>query len=241
MLTSNERVTEKVWVVALIESLGADRWLIIDGWCTVGAGLENSPRENVACLNFTIFSPVRAFGPGNGGGGGGDPGLFDTQTDAIARKELQDKLKNFSKSNCNKVFADVIEGYSTSGFVGEAKTTEFYAARNQPYASLTQNQVVGNGNKASLNNSLQFGQTARTIQGSLGAAVLLGPNFFSDTVPGQQNTLVHELLHVYTNGWSDPEIFDAFKDYGLKHINPGSGDITGWISTDCTKTPTGAN
>jgi hypothetical protein len=69
--------------------------------------------------------------------------------------------------------------------------------------------------------------------------VLLGANFFSDTSADQQSVLLHEMLHVDTH-WSDTEIFQKFASYGLQHINPGTGDITAWISTGCTSTPPGA-
>jgi hypothetical protein len=68
-------------------------------------------------------------------------------------------------------------------------------------------------------------------------AIILGANFPSNTDPVfQQNLPLHELLHAYTE-WSDAEIFDAFKSYGLQNLNGGSEDISAWLSTDCKSTP----
>lgn len=160
-------------------------------------------------------------------------------TDNTARKELKDRLKNFKDSNCDKVFGSVIEGYSTKDFLNSPNNTEFYNVQKGNYANLTQNQVVGNGSQTRLGSSLGFGETAQTITGNLGTAVLLGPNFFSNTdATFQSNVLLHELLHAYTGGWSDAEIFSNFSAYGLTNPNGDSEDISAWLSTDCTKTPT---
>ena len=185
-----------------------------------------------SALPSGLSGPNPARGPGGTGGGGGRP--VDAATDQQARGTLNERLANFASSNCAKVFDSVIEGYTTSGFVAYANTTEFYNARSASFGNLTQNQVVGNGVQTTLNNSVPYGVDAVTIWGSGGNAVLLGANYFSGTRVSQQNTLVHELLHAYTH-WSDPEIFDAFKDYGLAHVNPGSSDITDWLRNDCRK------
>jgi hypothetical protein len=169
--------------------------------------------------------------------GGGNGRVTDSSTDILARQVLSAKLKGFASSNCNKVFNQVIDGYSTGGFVGEIYSTEFYDVTKTQLGSLTQDQVVGNGNNQSLSGTVGSGLAA-TIQSSSAAAILLGTNFWTDTASDQQNVLLHELLHVDTN-WSDPEIFNNFAAYGLSKLNFGSGDITAWISTDCKTTPPG--
>lgn len=78
-----------------------------------------------------------------------------------------------------------------------------------------------------------------TISSASASAVLLGAEFYSNTnAVYQQNVLLHEMIHVYTGGWSDAEIFSNFKDYGLSNPNRDTEDISAWLSTDCTKTPT---
>ena len=47
----------------------------------------------------------------------------DTGTDGISRSKLNQRLKNFQGSNCDKVFAAVIGGYTTSDFTGAVKST----------------------------------------------------------------------------------------------------------------------
>ncbi len=163
----------------------------------------------------------------------GDP--VDAATNQQARGRLNERLANFASSNCAKVFDSVIEDYTTSDFVSYVETTQFYAARSPSFGNLTQNQVVGNGVQTTLNNSLPYGWDAKTIWGPAGNAVLLAPNYFSNTNQAfQQNTLLHELLHAYTH-WNDHEIFEAFKDYGIKQVNPGAGDIFEWLKNDCKK------
>ena len=174
--------------------------------------------------------------PEETGAGGGRP--IDSVTDASARKRLGDRLPNFKGSNCDKVFGGVIEGYSTSGLTGKVSATEFYNVNSAGISGLTQNQVSGNGNSTTLGATLIFGETARTLNDGTDPAVLLGANFFSNSnAVYQGNVLLHELLHAYT-GWGDADIFTNFEDYGLRKLNPGSEDISAWLSTDCTKTPT---
>jgi hypothetical protein len=166
-----------------------------------------------------------------GGGGGGDANPITTQ----ARLILNKRLANFVSSNCDKVFNNVIESYTTKSFSSTIDKTDFYQVRNASHGNLTQDQVVNNGVKTTLNNSVPYGTDAVTIWGPNTTAVLLGANYFSNTDSMfQQNTLLHELLHAYTH-WNDKEIFDAFKHYGLKQMNPGTGDITEWLKNDCKR------
>jgi hypothetical protein len=129
--------------------------------------------------------------------------------------------------------------YSTSGLIGAVSSTEFYNVTNPVFGVDTQNQVSANGSGQTLGTSLLGGVTAQTIGASGNwPSVLLGANFFSNSNGTyQQNVLLHELLHVYTNGWSDNEIFAAFKAYGLSNPNGDTEDISAWLSTDCKSTP----
>jgi hypothetical protein len=173
-----------------------------------------------------------------GGTGGGGGGHTDAVTDKLARQTLQSRLKNFSASNCNKVFDAVIDGYTTKGLATDANTTQFYNVNSPGISDLTQNQVSGNGSNTTLGSSLSAGQAAETLLGGTSPAVLLGTNFFSNSNSTYQgNVLLHELLHGYT-GWSDAEIFSAFSAYGLTNPNGDTEDISAWLSTDCKSTPT---
>ncbi len=157
-------------------------------------------------------------------------------TDFQARTQLNARLQNFASSNCAKIFAKVIQGFSTSDFTSDAQSDTFYAARGGPYSKLTQNQAVGNGVSTTLSGSVPYGWDATTIWGPQGTAVLLGPNYFTNTNSTfQENALLHEALHGYTE-WNDVEIFSNFAAYGLQQIHGGTIDITDWLSNDCKKT-----
>lgn len=186
---------------------------------------------NSACLlDQAIDSPVIPAKPKR---------PIDSVTDALARGELNARLANFRGSNCNKVFNNVIAGYSTSGLLGDVNSTEFYNASSSQFSSYTQNQVSANGSSQTLGTCTGAQVTAQTVgAGGSWVSVLLGANFFSNSnAVYQQNVLLHELLHVYTNGWSDSEIFAAFKNYGLSNPNGDTEDISAWLSTDCKSTP----
>lgn len=166
---------------------------------------------------------------------------IDYATDRLARSDLRTRLQNFSKSNCNKVFSSVIEGYSASGLAAQANSTEFYNVTNPAFGGDTQDSVAGNGVSTALGNSLSSSNIAATVLGgSLGQVFLLGANFFSNSnAVYQDNVLLHELLHAYT-GWNDAEIFSAFVGYGLAQTQyGGTENISAWLSTDCKSTPTG--
>ena len=162
----------------------------------------------------------------------------DAQTDLAARNILRKRTTNFGNSNCDKVFSAVIDGYTTKSFTNDINADEFYNVNANGISNLTQNQVSGNGNNTQLGATLGYGQTAATITNGSTTATLLSANFFSNTNSTfQGNVLLHELLHAYT-GWSDPEIFAAFKIYGLSNPTQTTQDISAWLSTDCKSTPT---
>src|SRR5262249_34990679 len=130
------------------------------------------------------------------------------------------------KSHCDQVFAAVIEGYTAKDFNKSIDKTNVYEVRSasDPIGNLTQNDVSGNGNNTSLFRTVT-GHTATTIINGVRPAIIEGPNFFTESAIDQQNDLMHEELHAYTQ-WDDNEIFDAFKSFGLEHKNPGTQDIS---------------
>ena len=199
----------------------------------IGGGGEPGPPR--PCNQLTGVA-MNFCGPGGEGGAAERP--IDTQTDVSARATLSGRLKNFGGTNCDKVFGNAIKGYSTSGLLKGVGSTEFYDARAGAFGGTSQDQVVANGADTTLANSLNFGQAAATIHGSLGAAVLLGANFFSNTnAVYQGNVLLHELLHAVSNA-DDNDLFGTFGKYGLRHQIGGTEDISAWLSTDCKSTPT---
>ncbi len=137
--------------------------------------------------------------------------------------------------NCIKVFKKVIPGFTRRRWDEVAESTPLFFARDPAANGLTQNDVVGNKDMTTLNGSLGFGVEGLTLQGPWGAAILLGPNAFSNPL-GVDLVLLHEDLHAYT-GWDDPTLFQKFKRFGLVQRNPGTNDITVWLSKDCKFTP----
>ena len=142
--------------------------------------------------------------------------------------------------NCFKIFQRAIKGFSRNDFDATANATPvFYPGFKPPDPALepgglTQNDVVGGSNSTPLSKSLPYGAGGTTIHGPWGAAILLGPNAF---IPANDPdaSYLHELIHAYT-GLGDDEVFKLFKPYGLKHLNPGSYDITLWIMSNCKNT-----
>jgi hypothetical protein len=82
---------------------------------------------------------------------GGRPRFpVDETTSVMARGLLRKLFTNFAGSNCDHVFNQVIGGYNIQQFEAEANATQFYNVTDSAFASLKQNQVVGNGNQTSL-------------------------------------------------------------------------------------------
>ena len=94
--------------------------------------------------------------------------LVDTELNGQGRNLLNQRLKGFSRSNCEKVLENVIEDYSFGGLKSAENQTNFYNARNAPDSGYTQNQVVANGINTALNGTLPYGVHARTISSALG-------------------------------------------------------------------------
>jgi RHS repeat-associated protein len=142
---------------------------------------------------------------------------------------------NYCKfDNCFKIFQRAIKHFSRSGFDATANATPVFYPPSPALSSLTQADVVGGSNSTPLNQSLPYGAGGTRIHGPWGSAILLGPNAF---IPSNDPdaTYLHELIHAYTD-LNDDQVFNLFKPYGLKHLNPGSYDITLWIMSNCKNT-----
>ena len=133
--------------------------------------------------------------------------------------------------NCFKVFQKAIKNFSRKDFDATANATPVLDPRSPALAPFAQNFFVGGSNTTPIGQSLPYGAGGITIQGPRGSVILLGPNAF---VPSNDPdaTYLHELIHAYTK-LDDDEVFDLFKPYGLRHLNPGSYDITAWIMSNC--------
>jgi RHS repeat-associated protein len=216
--------------------------------CPVGYG---EGLQMVGCSVITFAWGIMSQDPGpHGGGGGFHRFTLDPVSDKEARDLLSQAFKNFSGSHCAQVFSDVFSAaakkstsistssWTINGYESMEWNTEFYSATDPSDSILTQNQVTDNGDNTQLGSTLQTGEEARTIAGGTAyPAVLLGPNFFSNSSPVfQSDVLLHELIHALT-GWSDPDIFNNFQNYGLQNVGNGSESISAWISTDCNSTP----
>ena len=136
--------------------------------------------------------------------------------------------------NCFKVFQRAIKHFSRSDFDATAKNTPVFYPPSPALWGLTQAAVVGGSNPTPLNRSIPFGAGGTTIRGPWGAAILLGPNAFIPSNDPDASYL-HELVHAYTD-LDDDQLFKLFAPYGLKHLNPGSYDITLWIMSNCKNT-----
>ena len=49
----------------------------------------------------------------------------------------------------------------------------------------------------------------------------------------QPNVLLHEMTHVASKTWDDPQIFIQFKPYGLPPMKNWSEEFTEWLMRDC--------
>lgn len=142
---------------------------------------------------------------------------------------------NYCKfDNCFKIFQKAIKHFSRKDFDAKANATPVFYKPSPVLTSLTQQDIVGGSNTTSLNDSLPYGAGGVTINGPSGSAIILGPNAF---IPSNDPdaTYLHELIHAYT-GLDDDQVFNLFKPFGLKQLNPGSYDITLWIMSNCKNT-----
>jgi RHS repeat-associated protein len=180
-------------------------------------------------------------GPGGHGGGRDGGGKADSETDELAKKLLQEYLADFAKTNCAKVLADMIPGFSVSAFAEKALRTNYYNPYKAPFSNYTQDQVTGNGNSTRLwktfseINARYTGVVAVTLNKGRfrQTAVLLGPDFFAESADFQTADLVHETIHGFS-GFSDPEIFERGAVFGLTKTNSlATEGISNWIKRDC--------
>jgi RHS repeat-associated protein len=136
--------------------------------------------------------------------------------------------------DCLKVFQQVIPGFTRRRWDAVLDWTPilFAARTGNPMGDLlTVGDVVGGSDSTPINQSVPYGTDAVTIRGAWGAAVVIGPNAYSNAY-GTDMVLLHEYLHV-VSGWNDNEVFQRFEGFGLKKRNPGTDDITAWISRGC--------
>ena len=129
--------------------------------------------------------------------------------------------------------------------------TNFYDARPDSIfgATATEASLVGNENsKYSIGNDPNhYGDDARVIRGRYGAAVLMQSNFYGVNLDqlssderaafelGQQNTLLHELVHVYSKEFTDEKILASWPIFSAPGTSYGSHDITRWFANDCNR------
>ena len=156
-------------------------------------------------------SGCRAESGAGGAGGGFSRAAVDAASDQLARGLLNNAFKGFAGSNCNQVFATVIQppagpGYTTAGFESEATTAEFYNVTNSNYSNLTQNQVSNNGSSASISTGTFYGlyadSTAITIGGGTSyPAVLLGAEFFSNPNTVFQTSITTLGIDIRFEAW----------------------------------------
>jgi RHS repeat-associated protein len=144
--------------------------------------------------------------------------------------------KDHQFDNCYKVLKKVFPGFDRHRFDRFSEATPIFFPRDPGFLQLTVADVVGGTDTTKLNKSLPFGTDAVTLHGGpYGAAILLGPEAFTNPA-GIDAILFHEHMHGFTN-WDDQTFFQKFKPFGLDHNNPGTNDITLWITTNCRFTP----
>jgi RHS repeat-associated protein len=136
--------------------------------------------------------------------------------------------------NCFKIFQQAIKNFSRKNFDATANATPVLDPRSPALASFSQNFLVGGSNTTLISQSLPYGAGGITISGPQGTVILLGPNAYIHS-NDPDATYLHELIHAYTH-LDDDQVFNLFKPYGLRHLNPGSYDITLWIMSDCKNT-----
>ncbi len=135
---------------------------------------------------------------------------------AIDTGKAVNAAQNTLSKNCDSEFKKTIPHYTNAGFFSSLASTAF-----QQYPPGTPNIP-----------SDDFGADADTLMNVPGRPIRLLPNFYGLSAPYGLSVLVHEGIHHFT-GWGHEQIFKQFYNAGLRHTNPGSGDITDWIKNGC--------
>jgi len=188
------------------------------------------------------FSRARYYDPATGRFLSEDPIRFRGGSVNFYGYAMQDPVllidpsgKNYCKfDNCFKIFQKAIKSFSRKNFDATANATPVLDPRSPALAPFAQNFFVGGSNTTPISQSLPYGAGGITISGPRGSVILLGPNAFAPS-NDPDATYLHELIHAYTR-LDDDQVFDLFKPYGLRHLNPGSYDITLWIMSNCKNT-----
>jgi RHS repeat-associated protein len=176
-----------------------------------------------------LMPPKRGNGPDGGPGSIFAP-IANANTNSWARKLLNSKLQKLP-DECLKAF-QALKGFSMANVISAIYETNFYNVDLN--GTLTQQDVVGNGISTTLRATLPLGWDAVTLgRDTAWHAVLFSSSVEKNlSESGQQNLLLHELMHA--SGWSDDEMFKAFKAFGLEKPNDGTtGEITNWLARDC--------
>jgi hypothetical protein len=153
----------------------------------------------------------------------------DETSTVLVQSILEKRLRDFESSNCAKVLGSIADAETLRSY---AKKIIAYDVRDSRFANLTQNQVFANGRTITLSNSVPFGIDAAFASGPAAFGILAGGNFWSN--PRVGDLALHELLHLFRD---DGQLFDQFAGQGLTHNEPGTDEITQWLSRDCKPKP----
>ena len=156
--------------------------------------------------------------------------------DAYLTKEYQTMLRyRIGKlGNCTRILG----GASAADFEVATSDIAFFDGQlGGPGSNRTQNMVSGNGNSATLAETVlhSIAGTLTDIRGIPQNEVILGSDFFHDPTVSRPDTLLHEALHV-TLGLGDQGLKAYLSQYGFTPGYGGTGgtdDITQWLKDNC--------
>lgn len=170
----------------------------------------------------------------------------------IAQGLLRKRLAGFDRTGCGRVLKRF--GMSEAEILTEMRQTRFLDGRpGSPDAKRTQDQLMGNHLDDALEDTVSGSVIAATLFIDLGAnhqrtsdpnhkaTVVIGADFFGGcqlnghfgySEKEQQNSLLHEMIHVITAG-VDGDIFTTFKESGLTRDGGPTHPITVWLMRDC--------
>lgn len=145
------------------------------------------------------------------------------------------------KSRCAKIFQKAF-GMSPSEYNNVANNIPwFYSPNANTFNPLTWNDIAQNGDDTPISSAFTGTSTEAATAAPGGprpAPVVLGPDWFLDTVARQSAVMLHESVHSIT-GWSDPRVFGAFSKLGLPHAaydathGANTDEFTQWLLAGC--------